>query len=45
MMLVVDDARIRRILEVTGIDRYFELRSSADDAARELVGASLLESL
>jgi anti-sigma B factor antagonist len=45
MLLVVDDPRIRRVLEVTGLDRFFGVRTSADTATRELVGASVLESL
>jgi anti-sigma B factor antagonist len=45
MLLVVDDARVRRLLAVTGLDRFFSVRSSDADTARELVGASVLESL
>jgi anti-sigma B factor antagonist len=45
MLLVVDDPRVLRILAVTGIDRWFSIRSSDADTARELVGASVLESL
>jgi anti-sigma B factor antagonist len=45
MLLVIDDARIKRLLAVTGLDRFFSVRSSDADTARELVGASALESL
>jgi anti-sigma B factor antagonist len=37
MMLVVDD----RALQVTGLDRYFEIRDDYEAAAREFVGLTL----
>jgi anti-sigma B factor antagonist len=37
MMLVFGDRSVRRALEVTGLDRYFEIRDDYDSAARELV--------
>jgi anti-sigma B factor antagonist len=41
MMLVVDDSSVLRVLQVTGLDRYFEIRDDYEAAARELVGPTL----
>ena len=36
LMLCVDDPNILKVLRVTGLDRFFDVRSSADDPVREL---------
>jgi anti-sigma B factor antagonist len=41
MMLVIADRSILRALEVTGLDRYFEIRDDYEAAAREFVGLTL----
>jgi anti-sigma B factor antagonist len=41
MMLVVGDRIVLRVLEVTGLDRYFEIRDDYQSAAREFVGLTL----
>jgi anti-anti-sigma factor len=41
MMLVAGSAGVLRVLEVTGVARYFEIRDDYDAAARELVGPTL----
>jgi anti-sigma B factor antagonist len=38
MMLVFGNASVLRALEVSGLDRYFEIRDDYDSAARELAG-------
>jgi anti-sigma B factor antagonist len=37
MMLVSGDSSVLRALEVSGLDRYFEIRDDYDSAAREVV--------
>jgi anti-sigma B factor antagonist len=41
MMLVVGDPAVLRVLEVTGLDGYFEIRDDYESAAREFVGLTL----
>jgi anti-sigma B factor antagonist len=41
MMLVVGDRSVLRALEVTGLDRYFEIRDDYESAACEFVGLTL----
>jgi anti-sigma B factor antagonist len=41
MVLVVGDRTVLRALEVTGLDRYFEIREDYETAAREFVGLTL----
>jgi anti-anti-sigma factor len=41
MMLVVGDPVVMRVLEVTGLDGYFEIRDDLESAAREFVGLTL----
>jgi anti-sigma B factor antagonist len=38
MMLVVDNARLVRVLEETGLDEYFEIRPDFDSAMHEFAG-------
>jgi anti-sigma B factor antagonist len=45
MMLLVDDSRILRVLEVTGLAGDFDIRRDREAAVRELVGLSLIEEL
>jgi anti-sigma B factor antagonist len=40
MLLVVADPSVLRVLEVTGLDQYFEIRTDAENAAREFVALS-----
>jgi anti-sigma B factor antagonist len=41
MTLVVGDRSVLRALEVTGLDRYFEIREDYEAAAREFAGLAL----
>jgi anti-anti-sigma factor len=42
MILIVDaDSSVLRVLEVTGLDRYFEIREDYESAASEFVGLAL----
>jgi anti-sigma B factor antagonist len=41
IMLVVGDSSVLRVLEVTGLDRCFEIRDDYEAAARELVELAL----
>jgi anti-sigma B factor antagonist len=41
MMLVVGDPAVLRVLEVTGLERYFEIRDDYESAAREFAVLTL----
>jgi anti-anti-sigma factor len=41
MTLVVGDRSVLRALEITGVEKYFEIRDDYDDAAREFVALTL----
>ena len=41
MMLVVGDPNVLRVVEVTGLDDYFEIRDDYESAAREFAGLTL----
>jgi anti-sigma B factor antagonist len=43
MMLVIDTVSVRRIFELTGLDRFFVIHEDPGRAAAQLLGASLLE--
>jgi len=45
VLLVVGDHNVLKVLRITGLDRYFELRTPDEEPIRELVGLSLLASL
>jgi anti-sigma B factor antagonist len=38
MVLVADDPRITRVMEITGLDRVFPVSSSLQEGVQELVG-------
>jgi anti-sigma B factor antagonist len=41
MMLAIDTMSVRRIFELTGLDRYFVIHEDASEAAQELLGSVL----
>jgi anti-sigma B factor antagonist len=43
MMLAIDTASVRKIFELTGLDRFFVIHEDAGRAAAQLLGAALLE--
>jgi anti-sigma B factor antagonist len=45
ILLAVDDLNILKVLEITGLARFFEIRRSVANPTRELLGLSLLTSL
>ncbi len=45
VMLVLEDGPVRKLLEVTALDRVFDVRFPGSEPARSLVGLSLLDSL
>jgi anti-sigma B factor antagonist len=44
MLLVVGERSVLRVLEVTGLNAYFEIRDDFETAAREFVGLKLAAS-
>jgi anti-sigma B factor antagonist len=43
MMLAIDTVSVRKIFELTGLDRFFVIHEDAGLAAAQLLGAALLE--
>jgi anti-sigma B factor antagonist len=43
LVLLVDDPRVLRVLEVTGLDRFLSIHRDRETAVRQLVGASPVE--
>lgn len=42
MMLAIDTASVRKIFELTGLDRFFDIHDDPARAAEQLIGAALL---
>lgn len=42
MMLAIDTVSVRKIFELTGLDKFFVIHQNAARAAEELLGAALL---
>jgi anti-anti-sigma factor len=45
LVLLVDDLRVLRVLEVTGLDRFLAIHQDREAAVRQVLGASLLDTL
>jgi anti-sigma B factor antagonist len=43
MMLVIDTASVRKVFEITGLDRLFVIHEDRGRAAEQLLGASMLK--
>jgi anti-sigma B factor antagonist len=42
MMLAIDTASVRRVFELTGLERYFVIHDDATDATQDLLGSALV---